>query len=319
MSVRPASHAGTWYTGSATKLTQQLDSYFKKALPTQSIPGARVLIGPHAGYAYSGQRLAETFKSWDSSNCKRVFILGPSHQLYFKGKALLSSYSFYETPLGNIPVDVETVEDLVESNSRFKYMSEDADEVEHSFEMHAPFIYYATKDLPQGVLLIVPIMICGTDDTLIESIVNSLLPYIKDPQNTFVISSDFCHWGSRFDYTMYVPKSIKAGISSDELISLSRLSLVSNHRPIYESIEDLDKEAMRIASTGSYASWKEYIKSTGNTICGQKPIAIVLRLLEKYSETDKISNFKWLGYSQSSKATCYTDSSVSYASGYLVL
>ncbi len=28
-------------------------------------------------------------------------------------------------------------------------------------------------------------------------------PYLDDPSNCFVVSSDFCHWGSRFSYTFY--------------------------------------------------------------------------------------------------------------------
>ena len=27
--------------------------------------------------------------------------------------------------------------------------------------------------------------------------------YLDDPGNLFVVSSDFCHWGSRFGYTFY--------------------------------------------------------------------------------------------------------------------
>lgn len=30
-----------------------------------------------------------------------------------------------------------------------------------------------------------------------------LSSYLADPQNLFVISSDFCHWGHRFRYTYY--------------------------------------------------------------------------------------------------------------------
>lgn len=30
-----------------------------------------------------------------------------------------------------------------------------------------------------------------------------LAPYLADPANLFIISSDFCHWGSRFSYTFY--------------------------------------------------------------------------------------------------------------------
>jgi MEMO1 family protein len=33
-----------------------------------------------------------------------------------------------------------------------------------------------------------------------------LAPFLADPQNLFVISSDFCHWGQRFRYT-YVDKT----------------------------------------------------------------------------------------------------------------
>ena len=74
-------------------------------------------------------------------------------------------------------------------------MSEDVDDDEHSFEMHTPFIYYKSKHLPQGVPLIIPIMISGMGDRLSTDIVDALLPYLDDEENTFIISSDFCHWG----------------------------------------------------------------------------------------------------------------------------
>ena len=31
----------------------------------------------------------------------------------------------------------------------------------------------------------------------------ALAPYLDDPRNVFVISSDFCHWGARFNFTFY--------------------------------------------------------------------------------------------------------------------
>lgn len=27
--------------------------------------------------------------------------------------------------------------------------------------------------------------------------------YLDDPSNLFIVSSDFCHWGSRFSFTYY--------------------------------------------------------------------------------------------------------------------
>jgi len=51
MTTRPATHAGSWYTASSSKLSAQLDKWLgdvvndseEKELP---IPGARVIIAP---------------------------------------------------------------------------------------------------------------------------------------------------------------------------------------------------------------------------------------------------------------------------------
>ena len=60
MSIRPATHAGSWYSNNPTKLKNQLDQFFAKARSLKTplsgedasngIDGARILIGPHAGY-----------------------------------------------------------------------------------------------------------------------------------------------------------------------------------------------------------------------------------------------------------------------------
>jgi predicted class III extradiol MEMO1 family dioxygenase len=39
---------------------------------------------------------------------KRVFILGPSHHLYLEGCAL-SKCKEYETPIGNLPLDLNSM------------------------------------------------------------------------------------------------------------------------------------------------------------------------------------------------------------------
>lgn len=195
-------------------------------------------------------------------------------------------------------------------------MSIEDDENEHSFEMHAPYIYKLTES--SGTPTIIPIMISHSDEEFMSKISSILSEYLKDESNTFVVSSDFCHWGSRFGYTRYT----KSG-SLNDLESLKLVSrLPSNGLSISKSIEYLDKIATEIASTGSSAKWKEYIKKTGNTICGQKPIGILLQSIELFREQEKLDNewakFSWVGYSQSSSVTSPDDSSVSYASGYAI-
>jgi len=79
-------------------------------------------------------------------------------------------------------------------------------------------------------------------------------PYLDDPDNFFVISSDFCHWGSRFGYTLYE----------------------KGKGEIYEFISWLDKEGMNAIETGDVDKFSSYLKKYRNTICGRNPIKLLL-------------------------------------------
>lgn len=73
MSIREAYHAGSWYSASGPALTEQLDEWLASVpdeLPgvgQTPLPGARVIISPHAGYAYSGACAAWAYRSLDLS------------------------------------------------------------------------------------------------------------------------------------------------------------------------------------------------------------------------------------------------------------
>lgn len=94
----------------------------------------------HAGYSFSGPAAAYAYKTMPAHlpSIKRVFLLGPSHHFYLDGCAL-SRCSAYETPIGNLPVDRATTEELYQTG-QFEWMSTSVDEDEHSMEMHAPYI-----------------------------------------------------------------------------------------------------------------------------------------------------------------------------------
>lgn len=309
--LRPATHAGSWYCRDKARLATQIADVLEAT--DGPVSGARVLLGPHAGYTFCGARLAETYAAWDTAGVQRVFILGPSHHVYFLEAAKVSAFLRYDTPLGSLPVDTDVCRELVgAADSAFAYMTAEEDEDEHLFEMHAPFIAYRSQ--ADGVaVLIVPVMISGLLQQLKARVVAQLLPYMADPHNTFVVSSDFCHWGRRFGYTEYTP---------DADLALLGPYKRQTGQALHRSIEYLDRCAMDAAQAGS-AEWDSYIAATGNTICGQKPVSIVLRLVEQYvAQGGRIGDgllFQWLGYLQSSHAESLVDLSVSYASGYIRL
>lgn len=73
-------------------------------------------------------------------------------------------------------------------------------------------------------------------------------------------------------------------------------------------------------STDAHKNFADYLAKTKNTICGRHPIGVLLGSLAELEnhDTGKLVTIKWVRYEQSSP--CYTieDSSVSYASAYVV-
>ncbi len=88
-----------------------------------------------------------------------------------------------------------TVYSELRESGQFEAMSRDVDEAEHSIEMHLPYVAKAMESR-RGQYTIVPILI-GALKVRGEAEYGKLLSkYLLDPENLFVISSDFCHWGN---------------------------------------------------------------------------------------------------------------------------
>ncbi|KAJ6329977.1 hypothetical protein OIU76_008743 [Salix suchowensis] len=178
--IRRASHAGSWYSDNPKKLEEELEGWLSATGLTKS-PDVRGVIAPHAGYSYSGRAAAYAFGNIDPTNITRVFLLGPSHHFYTR-KCALSTATVYKTPIGDLPIDLEVIEEL-KATGKYELMDLRVDEAEHSMEMHLPYLAKIFEGHPVKV---VPILV------------------------------DFCHWGSRFHYTHYdkkcgsIHKSIEA-------------------------------------------------------------------------------------------------------------
>ena len=71
----------------------------------------RSVIGPHAGFRFSGPTAAWAYKNIDQTKYERVFLLGPSHKVFLDFIATTQCKE-WETPLGNLPVDTEIVDKL---------------------------------------------------------------------------------------------------------------------------------------------------------------------------------------------------------------
>lgn len=368
MAVREADHAGSWYSSNGPQLAQLLDHWLDQVpedvlsdgkLP---LPGARVVISPHAGYAYSGPAAAWAYKSLDLSKARRIFILHPSHHYHLR-TAALPTVQAYRTPLANdpLPLDLETIKELSTMSAsagsqtvRFSTMSKSVDEDEHSAEMQLPYLHRLLQKLypDQPVSSyppLVPIMVGATNAATELALGRLLAPYIADESNAFVISSDFCHWGSRFSYTYYIPDAPSSAISPLSLpngvgantASLNthrqhdwskgmtlRSSQVPTSPKIHESIAEVDRACMCAIASGKYEEFLQVIEETANTVCGRHPIGVFMAGVEEVeksigsqavTENGLKRRFRFMRYERSSDVFHGKESSVSYVSAFAVL
>ncbi|KAF9924631.1 hypothetical protein FBU30_005427 [Linnemannia zychae] len=329
MSVRIASHAGSWYSANGKDLDRQLEGWLNRAGQEAStgpdpfpIPGLCAVIAPHAGYSYSGPAAGFSYKTIQPDLFKRVFILGPSHHVYLRGCAI-TKCTRYETPLGDLTIDQEVNKVLLKTGE-FETMSRDTDEDEHSIEMQLPFVYKVFENYIDKIK-VVPILVGALNRASEQNYGKLLAPYLDDPLNLFVISSDFCHWGTRFDYTYYAPNDDPSSVI--ESLAPRKggkrdYQPAAGSRKIYESIEILDREGMEAIEKESHDDFCQYLARTKNTICGRHPIGVLLSSLEYLKskhqrQSDNIYRIKFVHYSQSSHVKSTLDSSVSYASAFV--
>lgn len=344
--VRRCSHAGTdlnpgWYPGDVTALTKLLGALngkseimkcFQERWQRASKVESRRLVGvlgPHAGIKFSGstncvayQQLTSYLKSPLGNQVQRIIMMGPSHRKYFEGLELSGAAS-YQTPLHDFPVDADFLEKIRRRCADVKvncsWMTQKTDEDEHSLEMHLPVLassvldaYTSSPKAANGTtrhnISLVPLLFGDVSAHDASKLAHVFAPLMASPENVFVVSTDFCHWGSRFRYTNHY------------------------HSDRYPNIEDavvaMDFEGMRSIESGDPASWEEYLAQTRNTICGRNPISVLLKSIDALRETKpqqtscaaspSSMDICFVHYSKSNTLQSLDDSSVSYASAVIL-
>lgn len=183
--VRPAAVAGSFYPADPIELKRMVDGFLRENhMLVMSRPKA--IIVPHAGYQYSGPVAASAYAQLFpiANSIERVVLLGPAHHVGFRGLAVCDA-SFFETPLGQVSIDSESVEQILALSQ--VHLLDKAHAVEHSLEVQLPFLQVA---LPKGFSL-TPVVVgdAGTHE------VAEVLDVLWDgPETLLVVSSDLSHY-----------------------------------------------------------------------------------------------------------------------------
>ncbi len=223
--IRKARFRGTWYpydSASCEVFTGNMEGHGNAA--------AAVL--PHAGLFYSGA-LIKSFFDIIPEDAERVIILSPSH--YFRlpsGTVVTAGFTESETPFGNVKtekLDIPGIE------------RDDVIAAEHGLEMFLPFI-----GRRGGLTVSYGVISSLREADEAAEIAARLLPLI-DSHTLLIASSDFTHYGKRFNYTPY---------ASDAETKVA---------------EHDSAAAALLASGNGKAAYKTYRDST---ICGIAPASI---------------------------------------------
>jgi len=242
--VRKPARAGQWYPADPGGLRRAISGLL--AGGAASVNGRVIaLIAPHAGYTYCGKAMAAAYRSVQGRDIRRVYILGPAH--YGAGHYSIMDVTAYETPLGRVPLDTDTIarlraQKLVGCETR-------AHLHEHALESQLPFLQYLFGDKVR----IIPIL-CPSDPAKEDGLA-AFISRDMDARTLLVVSSDFTHFGRAFGYRPFAYSRSK--------------------------IEAMDRQAIDHILALDASGFMTFCRAQQATICGRRAIALLLDVLSR--------------------------------------
>jgi AmmeMemoRadiSam system protein B len=186
--IREPAFAGSWYPGRRDRLEAEIDALLGAAADVQERVAG--LVCPHAGLMYSGPVAAHGYRAVAHRAYELVVLVGPSHYVSFDGVAA-SRHAVFRTPLGDLPVDTEAVDALVNSQtSVFEDLRIHARE--HALELQLPFLARVLPGVP-----LVPLLMGRQDRAACDRLATALERVLRGRHALVIASSDLSHFHDR--------------------------------------------------------------------------------------------------------------------------
>lgn len=257
--VRPSVLAGHWYPESktGTALFSYLLLRSAEAAPKLA-EKPLALVLPHAGWQYSGLAAAAGIQAIHPGDYSRLIVLAPSHREGFPGFALDEAQA-YRTPLGLVPLCPGVTEKL--AGGEVAKVRPKVGEQEHAIEVLLPLLQARL-----GKFCLVPVL-AGQTTFEVERAFAARLATLQDGKTLFVVSSDFTHYGPRYDYTPWGP-------------------LASGQGP---TLKKQDLQAAQFLAKKDASGFHRFLEKTGATICGRSGLATLAEWLRQTAPGSKMS------------------------------
>ena len=217
--IRESIAAGSFYPQNSNTLRNQINKFLDN-VEKLNLKNIKALICPHAGYIYSGQVAAYSYKQIIGERYDSIFIIAPSHSEYFDFVSIYSGKA-YRTPLGQVNVDVKRSKTLASYNSNIK-MSESGHRNEHSLEVQLPFLQVIFKDIQ-----IVPIVMGLQNKSNIEELGNAIGEFFKNENILIIASTDLSHYHP-YDVAVSLDRRVEKMVKNFDIEGLQNEFLKEN-------------------------------------------------------------------------------------------
>jgi len=185
--IRESTASGSFYPADPDALESQVASFMDNVQPL-GLHNIKAIVSPHAGYIYSGQIAAYSFKQVSGIKYDSIIIIAPSHAEYFDYVSIYHGDA-YETPIGPVRIDKDRANTLTESSpliQKSAYGHRD----EHSLEVQLPFLQVVFgKDIS-----IVPVVIGNQSRKNIEELGRMAGELFSSDNILVVASTDLSHF-----------------------------------------------------------------------------------------------------------------------------
>jgi hypothetical protein len=195
--IRAPGVAGQFYPADPDELTKLVDALLQDAalLENASVGGPSAdgeppiaLIAPHAGYVFSGQVAAYSFRQLTDRDVQVIMIIASDHREPLADPIAVWTEGAWRTPLGLVYVDTELAQALVEADARMAENRE-AFAGEHPLEVQLPFIQ---RVCPQ--CRIVPVLMSRETPEDIAALASALVELLPGRDAVILASSDLSHY-----------------------------------------------------------------------------------------------------------------------------
>lgn len=211
--------ADAFYPGNPDLLARMVDGYLASA-KADNAGQIVALVVPHAGYIYSGHVAAYAFAQLKGKQFNRVIVIAPSHVERIAGASIYDGTA-YQTPLGDVPVDIDFAQKLAAQNPVFRlsgagHDSRSADgRGEHAIEVQLPFLQRTL-----GSFKVVPIILSDPRYDVCRAL-GVALAKLEDSSTLIVASSDLSHYHT-YAEAQALDKKVVSAICDGDYLGLSR-------------------------------------------------------------------------------------------------